>query len=156
MSEPVVRPARPGDADQVAELLGVLGYPSDVATTRALLQRAAASADDEVLVATAAADPDRVLGFVAVQVGIMFTELSSYARLTAVVVGPQARRRGIGRALVRAAEELARARGCAFVELTSGVRPGRQDAHAFYPALGYQDTGHIRYRRELERLRTDR
>ena len=46
------------------------------------------------------------------------------------------RQRGVGRALVTAAEEFGWARGCLRLEVTSGDH--RPEAQAFYEHLGYQ------------------
>jgi GNAT superfamily N-acetyltransferase len=48
------------------------------------------------------------------------------------------RSRGIGASMLRAAEELARVRGCYRIQLTS--RNVREDAHRFYLANGYDQT----------------
>ena len=50
-------------------------------------------------------------------------------------VAPQARRAGIGRALMAAAEGWLRARGAPKIQLM--VRDGNDGAAAFYAALGY-------------------
>jgi ribosomal protein S18 acetylase RimI-like enzyme len=55
--------------------------------------------------------------------------------LYAVAVDPDARRTGLGRRLVQAAEKRLRARGCVKVNLQ--VRAGNDAAVAFYQALGY-------------------
>lgn len=72
-----------------------------------------------------------------------------YLRITALAVAEHARGNGVGRRLVRAVESFGVDNGCRWVELTSGRRPDREAAHRFYPAMGYQDTGHVRYRRPL-------
>ena len=59
--------------------------------------------------------------------------------IMALVVSPDARGRGVGRTLVRAAEQWAMERGCGQIMVTSAEH--RADAHAFYPACGMQYTG---------------
>ena len=44
----------------------------------------------------------------------------------------------LARALVRAAVTWARARHCVGLELTCGLNPARENAHRFYPAMGFQ------------------
>jgi GNAT superfamily N-acetyltransferase len=58
-------------------------------------------------------------------------------RITALVIAEGARGQGIGRQLVAAIEDIARASGCVRVEVTSQAR--RIDAHEFYLRLGYTD-----------------
>ncbi|KRA80445.1 GNAT family N-acetyltransferase [Altererythrobacter sp. Root672] len=67
-------------------------------------------------------------------------------RISMMVVDETVRSRGIGAALVRAAEEALAQQGCYMVEVTSNVR--RADAHRFYERLGYQRTS-VRLAREL-------
>ena len=55
--------------------------------------------------------------------------------IEAVHVAESERNRGIGRAMMRAAIEEARRRGCNRVQLTSNKQ--RKDAHRFYERLGY-------------------
>jgi ribosomal protein S18 acetylase RimI-like enzyme len=57
------------------------------------------------------------------------------ANIEVVRVNSAMRNRGIGGWLMRQAIDLARARGCALVQLTSDVQ--RQQAHAFYERLGF-------------------
>jgi GNAT superfamily N-acetyltransferase len=63
-----------------------------------------------------------------------------------MVVDEGVRGRGIGSALVRAAEQALQAKGCYIVEVTSHLR--RADAHRFYEKLGYERTS-VRLAREL-------
>jgi GNAT superfamily N-acetyltransferase len=53
------------------------------------------------------------------------------------VVGEQWRERGVGRALMAAAEQSASDHGVSVVRLRSGSH--RDDAHAFYRAVGYRE-----------------
>jgi GNAT superfamily N-acetyltransferase len=58
--------------------------------------------------------------------------------IESVHVRSDMRGRGIGAQMLRAAEELARERGCYRIQLTS--RNVREDAHRFYLANGYDHT----------------
>jgi GNAT superfamily N-acetyltransferase len=126
-----IRDADPADAAQVAELLGELGYPVDEAEARRRLERGT----ERVLVA---ADGDRLLGLGAVATSSNITTERPLARLTALVVRPDARRTGVGRRLLDEAIALARTGGCAGLELTSSLRPEREASHRFYAAYGFQ------------------
>jgi GNAT superfamily N-acetyltransferase len=56
-------------------------------------------------------------------------------RITALVVHPGLRGKGIGAQLVAVAERFARDCGCERLEVTSGAH--RHDAHRFYTSLGF-------------------
>lgn len=58
--------------------------------------------------------------------------------IVGLVVSPTARRAGVGRALVAAAERWARNIGADIVVVRSNIT--RTESHAFYPALGYATT----------------
>jgi ribosomal protein S18 acetylase RimI-like enzyme len=84
----------------------------------------------------------RVVGMVTL---CTFTTLTgTKAFLDHLVVAPEARRRGIGRALVRHAIERATAAGASRVDLTAG--PGKTAGRALYESLGFRerDTGSYR------------
>jgi GNAT superfamily N-acetyltransferase len=55
--------------------------------------------------------------------------------ITGLIVSPEARRQGIGRALVNRAEEWACKLGAKAIVVRSNVH--RVESHTFYPALGY-------------------
>jgi len=64
-------------------------------------------------------------------------------------VRPESRGRGIGRALVQAAEKWARSQGCS--EFASDARAGNEASIAAHLALGFSDAGLIRcFRKDLE------
>lgn len=126
-----VREATAADAAAVAELLDQLGYPMSVEEARRRLDRDG----DRVLLAESTGD---VVGLLALAVQLPIARARPLARITAMVVRDSKRRHGVGRSLMERAEELARAAGCEGIELTSGIRPERDDAHRFYESLGYE------------------
>lgn len=78
-----------------------------------------------------------LLGCVGLFQAQAFEHDTNYVRIVAFVVNATYRRRGIGRRLIRAAEDWAKARGATAVLLNSGNRPEREAAHHFYQAMGY-------------------
>lgn len=127
-----VRPLKPADVPIVTPLMAELGYPT---TDEALLARIAAvraNADDDVLLAEEAG---MVVGLVAIHSFEMLHQPGRLGRITALIVSPSARRRGVGRRLLLAAESRLRASGCIKLEVTSGE--ARSGAHGFYAAHGY-------------------
>jgi ribosomal protein S18 acetylase RimI-like enzyme len=64
------------------------------------------------------------------------------ARINAIAVSPEARRRGIGRALLARAEEAARARGARSLSLATGEANGRArrlfEATGFFPLARFE------------------
>jgi GNAT superfamily N-acetyltransferase len=138
-----IREATPDDAGRVAELLGHLGYPAAPAEVPARLA-AVAGAGGAVLLACA---EGAAIGLVGLHAFPVLHAPAPVAYITALAVDPAAHGRGVGRALVGAAEAWARARGCARLTVTSAER--RDGAHAFYPRVGLPYTGR-RYARALD------
>ena len=143
VAELVVRTLRSSDLEPVSALLGELGYP---ASAREVAQRLARVERDAASCVLVAELEGRVVGMAAFHV-IPHIELDRpTARLTSLVVAEEARRKGVGRALVDRVEAEARAAGCGRVELMTGDQ--RTDAHAFYDALGFADASR-RFVKEL-------
>ena len=138
-----IRRAGPDDAASLAALLGQLGYPVDAAAIPARL-RAIEAAGGALFLATVDA---AAAGLVGVQAYPVLHAPAPVAYLTALVVATSARGRGVGRALVEAAERWARAAGCGRLAVTSAEH--RDDAHAFYPRVGLPYTGR-RFARSLD------
>lgn len=141
-----IRRATRADAGALAPLLGALGYPAESAAVAARLEALLGSGRDAVLVAEDGAAGGALLGVLALHWGVMLHQPAPVARIGSLVVAEAARGRGVGAALVRAAEALARAEGCAVLELTTGK--GRREAHAFYAAQGFEWTA-LRFGRAL-------
>ena len=130
-----VRRAVAADAAALAPLLGALGYPAAPAEVAGRLAALLASPRDAVLVAEEDGG-GAVLGVLALHWGALLHLPEPIARIGSLVVAEEARGRGVGARLVREAAELARAAGCAELELTTGLR--RHAAHAFYAGLGFE------------------
>lgn len=141
----IVRRARYSDAPQVAELLMQLGSrPVDADEALRRLARAR-----ETVFVAEAEEGTALLGLVAVKTDLYFGHALPVTHLTALVSRAEARRSGVGRALVNAALEFARENESTGIELTCGINPAREAAHEFYPSLGFHRSAY-RYWLPLE------
>jgi GNAT superfamily N-acetyltransferase len=131
-----VRDATPDDAGRLMELLAELGYPDDVERVRLRVEALLHDPSSFVLVVENEGMP---AGLASASVMPLLHEDGSWCRLSALVVAGDRRREGMGRALVSAVEERARAMGCRYLEVTSGERTEREAAHAFYARLGLSE-----------------
>ncbi len=127
-----IRRASPGDALFIAQLSTALGYHADDKTIAVRLAVLTESGSDLILVATDASH--NVNGWLQAHAA-QILDSGFRVEITGLVIAPEQRRRGAGRALVAKAEQWATAIGAAAVVVRSNVQ--RVESHAFYPALGY-------------------
>lgn len=123
------------DADDVARLLGELGYPCDL---RDAAERITSILVNDRQALVVARRGGSVCGLVALDFMYYLPLGTTTCRITALVVLPDARGCGVGRHLLMEAERRARAGGAARIELTSGAQ--RTEAHGFYRACGYSNS----------------
>jgi GNAT superfamily N-acetyltransferase len=142
----VIRPVRAADAPRVTGLLAELGYPSELVAVTRRLADILTSATQRVLVATPE-DDSRIDGYVGVERRPALLHQEERIEITGLVVDAAARRTGVGRALVRAAEQWAARQGLHTIVVRSNVV--RPESHPFYEGLGYRrvSTSHT-YRKE--------
>lgn len=126
-----IRPARLEDAPRIAELLTQLGYPGELEAVAGRLALLLRSPTHLVLVDT------RVDGCVSAERRLVLHQ-DEHVEITGLVVDAAVRRSGLGRALVRAAEQWAVRHGVPAVVVRSNVV--RPESHAFYEAAGYRRT----------------
>ena len=136
-----IRNAQPQDAKAIANLLTQLGYPTTEPEATERIETWNATPHAQILVAEQDAE---VIGVVGLSAFPHLARAALRARLGALCVDAAHRRRGVGAALVRACEQLAREWGCDDMEITG--RRARPDAPAFYPALGYEDRSPLAFR----------
>ena len=133
LNEPNVREATEADAPVIAELLGGLGYSVERGFIRNRLAMLATRPDEAVLVAEALG---RVVGVISLHLFPLFHAELWVGRVTALVIRPDQRSRGIARAMLQAAETVAWGRQCIRVEIDSGG--SHYTAPAFYERTGYE------------------
>jgi GNAT superfamily N-acetyltransferase len=134
VSNAAIRQVKPEDTARVAELLTQLGYP---ASADEVAQRLGYWLDDPLSRVLVAERDGQVIGCLSVHAIPYLERTGRWARIVSLVVDSAARRSGVARSLVQAAEETARRWDCLAVEVTSSRR--RDDAHACYKQLGYAD-----------------
>jgi GNAT superfamily N-acetyltransferase len=141
-----IRPIRSADASRLTGLLAQLGYPSKPDAVINRLAGILNSTTQQILVAVTD-DDSRIDGYIGVERRLTLEE-GERVEITGLVVDSAARRSGLGRTLVNAAEQWALQHGLHTVVVRSNaVRP---ESHPFYEGIGYQrtKTSHT-YRKEV-------
>ncbi|MFB9327165.1 GNAT family N-acetyltransferase [Paenibacillus aurantiacus] len=134
-----IQPYEPRYLADVTKLMDELGYPIE--------------ADEAASRIAALETEDTVRTYVAVRGGIAVGLIClrqlralEYARpiaqVSLLVVKEEEQGTGIGQALMAFADEWATREGAASIVLTSGIKPERERAHAFYRRQGYEATGY--------------
>jgi GNAT superfamily N-acetyltransferase len=133
------RAARASDAAEIARLAGELGYPVDADSMAGRLDALLGCPRQCVRVIDG---EGRLAGWIAAERRLSL-EVGERVEITGLVVDGTARRGGVGRALVGAAETWAAEQGVEVVFVRSNVQ--RQASHPFYEGLGYarQKSQHV-------------
>ena len=140
-----VRAAAPADVAGIAALLRQLEYAADPRAVLARLEAAEERPNNAVLVA---GDGGPAVGLIAVHWWSDLRHDRAVARVSLLVVDVDERRRGLGRLLLRAGAQAARAAGCGELEL---ALPNLDDSgEGFANALGFTRVGTL-LRRSLRK-----
>ena len=127
-----LRSAELSDASEIARLNGEFGYSACSESAETNLLAMISSENHAVIVCEESAG--HVLGWVVVEKRISL-ETGEKAEITGLIVDPVARREGIGKALVLAAEQWAQEKGLYKTVARSNVT--RAESHRFYKDLAY-------------------
>lgn len=141
-----IRLATLADAEPIARLVTDLGYQTSASQ---MSRRLDALLCDEDYVTFVAAEGHQIVGFIGARVGPLYESDDRYGQIMALAVDPGHQRRGIGAALMQAAESNLIARGARVLVVTSGNQ--RAEAHAFYERNGYTFTGR-RYKKSPSQI----
>ncbi len=129
-----IRPAVTEDSAAIAELVAGLGHLITRNDVRVNLDQLAR----EGLPQLVAEKDGMVIGLVGLDRMTPVYRPKPVARLTILIVADDFRGKGIGRALLDRAIEVAREWGCGMIEVTSNERLA--DAHAYYRQMGFEQT----------------
>ena len=127
----VIRPMQASDVERVAVLLTQLGYP----TTAPQIERRFDRIDAEQNALLVADEAGSALAWIHVTLH-PYLESDATAEIVGLVVADGHRSRGIGKALVDAAESWAAGKGCRALRVRSRIV--RDRAHTFYERAGFQ------------------
>lgn len=141
-AKPKIRDARPADAEALAGLIRLLEHEVEAKGIRKRITTLAKQ-DMAPLVATI---DKKVVGVCGIHRMVAIHRSQPVGRINILAVAEDARRKGVGRLLIEAAEAKLRSDGCGIVEITSNDRLA--PAHAFYRHMGYERTS-IRFAKKL-------
>jgi len=133
-----IRDASEKDAPKLQPLLEALEYPASIQQVEERL-KTYEELGYKVLLAVKG---ETVVGFIALSFSELFVSQTKKAHIEALIVGEGFKGRGLGRLLLKKAEEVAQARGCHIIDLTSGKRRKSSGTHEFYKKLGYNNEGY--------------
>ncbi|MFN4282894.1 MAG: peptidase C39 family protein [Alphaproteobacteria bacterium] len=125
----VIRPAREEDIPALL-MIEHQSFPTDRLSQRSFRYMLSKGK------ATTLVEADRDSGEVRGYAMVSYNRNTSLARLYSIAVAPRWRAKGVGRALLRAAEDAARERSAAYMRLE--VRAEDKDTQAFYRSMGYK------------------
>jgi N-acetylglutamate synthase-like GNAT family acetyltransferase len=139
-----IRQATLKDSQELARLMGDLGYPASVAQMQARLQKIFTSEDYQTFVADTG---NGLRGMIGVRIGMGYERDGLLAQIVCLVVDESVRGKGIGKRLVNQAESWAKEKSADKLSVTTALR--RTDTHRFYEtACGLSRTGY-RFAREI-------
>lgn len=144
----MIRPAATADLEALAELRLAL-WPDEPLEQRRAEVRENLARTDGRLHTVVAVDGDDAVGFAEVSLRTDYVNgcrSSPVAFLEGIYVRPAHRRRGVGRALLAAAERWSRERGCS--ELASDALLANRASHRFHGAAGFEETERVVYFRK--------
>ena len=145
-----IRPATPRDAVTWARLRHALWPEGSLDEHSAEIDQFFAGRAQEPLAVLLAEDAGTVIGLAELSIRATAEGCSRdrVAFLEGWYVVPEARRRGVGRALVAAAEQWGRDQGC--TEFASDTQPDNLVSATAHLALGFTDAGSLRcFRKDL-------
>jgi len=129
-----IRELSEDDAAAAAALSAELGYPADIETMRARIERLSALPDHGLF---AACQGTRVTGWIHV-LAAHHLQGDPRAEIGGLIVTAEARSTGVGALLVQRAEQWARDHGFDAILVRSQIM--REAAHRFYLREGYERT----------------
>jgi len=141
-SQPVIRPAGPDDARELAAMLAVIDDGHSLQRPSGEIARALEDQASEVVLV--AETGSGLAGFATLQLSSSALYARPEAELTNLFVREEDRRRGVGRALIR--EAMKRAEGRHVLELFLRVNRANHTAVQFYRQCALDEADHLVFR----------
>ncbi len=138
----IVRDAHPQDADNLARLITDLGYCVESQELWARIEKMPLSFYRTLV----AEIDDRVVGFAGLLTLPVYEHSKPIGWILALCVAPDHRGKGVGSALIAAAESHYVNAGVIDIRLHSGLQ--REGAHEFYEKMGFDKSGY-RFKKRL-------
>jgi ribosomal protein S18 acetylase RimI-like enzyme len=137
-----VRQAEATDAPELAELITELGYPAESQEIWSRIKKM----PKETYETLVAVGENKVIGFIGLLTLPVYEHSQPIGWVLALCVSPRSQRKGVGKALIQAAEAYYQDRGVTDIRLHSGSQ--REDAHEFYEAMGFSKSGY-RFKKKI-------
>ena len=130
-----IRQAIEKDIHALAALMDELGYPTSVDEMQKRFENISGHPDYETFVALVG---DDIVGMVGLSKNLLYEKNGCCVRVLALVVNQSHRGKGIGYALMEAAEAWAKQAGAYAMLLNSRRIEERKQAHLFYQKIGFE------------------
>ena len=139
----IVRPVESADMEPLADLMTQLGYPTRASEMQMRLESIVSNKSYSTFVAVSEA---RVCGMIGTRTSYSYEHNNPGGAILALIVSEKMRGRGVGHALIAAAEQDFAQKNIHRVAVYTHFR--RTDAHEFYEKVGYTKNG-FRFVKEL-------
>ncbi|MBN2076012.1 MAG: GNAT family N-acetyltransferase [Dehalococcoidales bacterium] len=134
-----MRKAEAGDIDTLCELMTKLA--GHTISEEGMLNRLEHVEKSDIDYLFVCEEDGNILGLLGLRIRVNLEEVSKFGEISAIVVRPESRKKGVGRYMMDYADNLSRDLGCKGMWLVSGF--GREEeAHKFYERLGYEINGY--------------
>jgi GNAT superfamily N-acetyltransferase len=139
MTQILIRPYQSIDLIAITELMSDLGYPTTTEDMQKRMEKIESLSDYHTFVAER---EGQVAGMIGTRDVYYYEGDGLVTQISLLVVKSELQGHGIGRALLRFVEEWAKQNGASSLYLTSGMKPERLRAHAFYQQAGFVTNGY--------------
>jgi len=131
----IIRESNDSDIYEIAQLMVELGYPTTNEDMVERMKRIQLNADYKTIVAIY---NNELAGMIGLIKNLFWERNGHYIKIQALVVKLSFRRKGIGELLIKSAEKWAKEIGAHSLSLNCGNKKERNEAHKFYPGVGFQ------------------
>ena len=122
------------DIEEMAELTVQLGYKTNADEMANRMSAMKNNSDYKTIVAVA---DGKVIGYIGMIKLNYWEKNGCYIKIQALVVSNTARKSGAGRLLIKSAEKWGAENKADLLALTCGNKKEREEAHKFYPKMGF-------------------